>query len=366
LAFWAGASVRLLIMDGSDQPLGARGMDLAGSLDHVDYRHRPTSIPDRLREAADALETEYAVMLGDDEFHLPHGLSKAVERLDEDPELAGCIGQSLYLRLMGSGTTAVFETAYPHWRYSRRELDPQERFGAAFDPYTPATPYAVLRRNVWQDSWGRLEDWSCPAAMEVQQAMVVLGHGCVEAVDAVQWLRSVENPRVDDTARRLTFVPWYRSEASSGERGRWMAVVSGLVGRASGLDRADAVRCVVAGSEAFGRYVDRRHADAPKPRRQTADSWWTAGKVRSLRVLQRMVDDQSLLRFRRLRVRLADAFGRTPDGYLGSPEEVTRRASDGLRSANPSLADDLAGLVELVASFHRRRADRGEEPTPTL
>ena len=88
--------------------------------------------------------------------------------------------------------------------------------------------------------------------------------------------------------------------------------------------------------------------------------------MRSLRVLQRMVDDQSLLRFRRLRVRLADAFGRTPDGYLGSPEEVTRRASDGLRSANPSLADDLAGLVELVASFHRRRADRGEEPTPTL
>ena len=356
LAYWARVPARVLIMDGSDEPLGSATWELAESLGHVDYRYRPASIPERLREAADALETEYAVMLGDDEFHLPHGLSTAIQRLDEDPFLAGCIGQSLYHRLMGSGTTAVFERAYPHWRYSRREPNPIDRFNAAFDPYTPATPYAVLRRNVWRDSWGRLEDWSCPAAMEVQQAMVVLAHGHVEAIDAVQWLRSFENERVDDSARKLTFVPWLRLEESADEFGRWKASVANLVALAGGVDASVAESWVDAGVEAYGRYFDWRQQTVPPTAFQKIDSIWAGTKVRSLSLLRRVADDRQILRFRQLRVAVGDRLGWTPDGYLGSPDEVDSRADSALLEAHPRLAEDLAGIQSFIATFQSERS----------
>ena len=354
VAAWAGLPTRVIIMDGSDYPLEEKAREFIAGTANVEYRHRPVGIAERLREVSGFLVTPFTVLLGDDEFFLASGLVAAIRRLDEDDGLAGCIGQSLIFRPVGGGSRWVYDIAYPHWRYCRAEESVEDRLVAAFDPYTPVTPYAVLRTPVWARSWGSVDEWTCSAAIEVQMAIGVLASGRVEAVDAVQWLRSVENPPVDGEDRKLSFVPWWQLPDRQDEHDRFVSAVAAGVEEGASVDPATAERMTRRAIDSYVSYVESRWRIRPSTWRVVGHD--VAGRARKtcVRMLGRILGDRGLLGFRRIRVRFLEALGRPQVGYLGTFDEVGRRAPELMVRANPALGEELAELDRMLVSFHRQ------------
>ncbi len=93
--YWSSSSAHLIIVDGSSSPLSDRIRSAIEAHPRITYRHVVSSLPDRLGLAGGLIKTPYAVMLGDDEFHLQTGLSASVAALEENPDLVGCTGQVL-------------------------------------------------------------------------------------------------------------------------------------------------------------------------------------------------------------------------------------------------------------------------------
>ncbi|SVB07161.1 uncharacterized protein METZ01_LOCUS160015, partial [marine metagenome] len=355
--FWSGSPVRLLIMDGSDEPLPDGARDLLARETGIDYHHRPSSISARFTEASHLIETPYTVLLGDDEFHLPAGLCASIRRLDEDLDMVGCIGQSLFFRPMGKARRWVYDVAYPHWKYERDEPTIGERLEAAFDPYTPTTPYAVLRTPVWQRAWGGLREWTSPVAFELQQAIVVHGMGRVGSVDEVQWLRSVENPRVDQNERKLIFVPWWQCSEYDAEHKEFVLTVADVLESELGVSQSEAVALVRRAIGSYLGYWERRSRNNPSPFVALVERVTAWLKTTGATVVEQVFGGGGRLLVRRVRVRLGEVLGRPSTGYLGTVEDIASRAPEGLIETSPDLADQLLEAEDLIVSFYRSSRD---------
>ena len=92
IRYWSASSASLVIVDGSRLPLPDRIRSAVEAHPRITYRHDLLSQADRLRLAGGLIKSPYAVMLGDDEFHLPAGLSASIRVLDYDQKLVGCMG----------------------------------------------------------------------------------------------------------------------------------------------------------------------------------------------------------------------------------------------------------------------------------
>ena len=100
IRFWSSSSAHLVIVDGSSSPLSDRIRSAIETHSRITYRHVVSSLPDRLGLAGGLIKTPYAVMLGDDEFHLPTGLGASLSVLKENPDLVGCMGQVRIVNLL--------------------------------------------------------------------------------------------------------------------------------------------------------------------------------------------------------------------------------------------------------------------------
>ena len=104
LRYWAPSAARLVVVDGSDHPLPCRVRGAIDGMERITYRHERRPFHERLATAGSLVSTKYAVMLGDDEFHLLSGLRTVIRELEEEPGLVGCMGQvlSVPVRLLPS------------------------------------------------------------------------------------------------------------------------------------------------------------------------------------------------------------------------------------------------------------------------
>jgi glycosyltransferase domain-containing protein len=363
--FWSTSAVRLIVVDGSDTPLTDRVRSMVSDHPRFTYLHDPRSFAERLRYVGENLSTKYAVMLGDDEFHLPSGLRSAIRILDYEEDLVGCMGQVLSFSPLDGYRRCLFSRAYPGMaNFSVRHEEPNERVLAAMDPYTMATCYAVLRTPVWQQSWGSVGGYSSGVAAEMQQAIAVHLLGPFRSHDAVQWLRSVENsinPVSDlesERGRMLWFPEWWESDDFQAEHQEFLERITTAVAENSPCTPAECRGIVSAGACLFAE----RHGAAFKSLDQIGgvERWRHLPLTRlALSVAGRLPDGVGLA-LRRFRSLLHRRSGAQGDGYLGVVEELPRRLQAvGLESTVEFLAE-VALVEQLVAEFHSLR---GERPT---
>ncbi len=360
VAIWGGTPVRLVLVDGSDHPVSATHREVIESAENVSYVHSPLSYPERMKLAGSFVSTPYAVLCGDDEILLPAGLAVAIRLLDQDPGLAGCIGQCLRFFPTRRSHRLMFEMGYPYWRYRRDEDSAEQRILHAMDGYNAATCYAVLRSDVWTESWGSVDQWSCVTATEVQQAIAVLARGRFATVDELFWLRSEENPPLDlAERRRLTLAEWWRSVEHAEECRRYVARLAADLENAASIPGARSLEVVVSAVDAFVATQDAKNHAGQEARRRVGRRVGRGIGSAGLSLLGRFIPDAGLVRIRDFLARVGSAFGHSNERFLGGPRSAARRCPAALLEANPDMASVLADVETVVGTFHRARAIRG-------
>jgi len=256
IVYWMHSSVKVILLDGSPEPLPAHLLASVGAIPNVSYWHLPVGFVERLDAAKRWISTPYAMLLGDDEFHLPSGLRRAVEHLQAHSEDAGCIGQSIKFFISQDKAQIAYGSGYAHFGYAAQAESVLDRFAHSMEHYNAATCYAVLRTDVWKDSWASLLKTSCKDVCEVQQALATYGAGKFATVDQIYWLRSYENVSVGDHNhfKNLTYQSWWEATAYADERRAVVAAIAVVIQKYAKLPAGQAESLAHQGLELFDRF----------------------------------------------------------------------------------------------------------------
>ncbi len=351
--YWGNDAAKLVIVDGSAQPLSKYAQETLSTQPNIKYLHYPKSLTTRLALAASHIDTPYAVFLGDDEFLLKDGLSRAISKLESDPELVACIGQSLGFYLSKNGTVCTYGQGYPHWKYEMVQDDMRERLLSAMANYNAATCYAVLRAPVWGKSLGHIQDWSSPYAGEMQQALSTYIWGKLTTVDEVYWMRSHENAPVSTKGfnRKLLFRDWWLSPKFKSERERFVEILANEAMNTNQIGDLEARKMILESVEVFMEFLDKReHIQKASMSRVAAFS--VGLKAMATRVLESVLPEK---RARNVKAGLSRLLNRGNQGNLGGLSDLMRAEATGAFRLNEKLAAELSEIETLLSEFYRAR-----------
>lgn len=215
--YWGNRGPSLVILDGSDHAMDA---EFVSSLPaNVRYVHSLTSFNHRRMIAAEYIQTEFAILLPDDEFHLESGLRDCIQYLDRNPDVIGCGGKVLGF-FVEQGEFRAFH-GYDDWlRFPDSCRTIRDRLDFALPPRKAHKVECSLFRS---DAWKQIftesysHQYSCGFTYERLLNLYAAVLGRTELLDSVLWMRSLENPPTHsvDAPRldRNNFIAW----ATSGE-----------------------------------------------------------------------------------------------------------------------------------------------------
>ena len=362
IRYWSSCSAHLVIVDGSRSPLSDQIRSAVETHPSITYRHEASSFAERLSVAGTLIKTPYAVMLGDDEFHLPSGLRAAVGVLEENRDLVGCMGQVLSFSPVDSYRRVVLARAYRSLSgYTVQCTSPPDRLFEGMSDYAMATCYAVLRSPVWKCSWGSIGDWGSGHAAEIQQAMAVFLLGDLSTTSYVQWLRSIENPNAplspaEEKRGKIWFPEWWEGQRYEPERVAFVSRLTGIVADELGVDRDECASWVVAGAERFvnkNRWMTRFEEPS-----QSLLARLIRVLAGMLRTVARCFPDPLFLGAKRWRGYVQRMLGRRAGDYYGTVEDLPRIfCKEGL-AVTPEAIAEIASVEMLVREFHELRRQK--------
>ena len=239
-AYWSTSSATVIVLDGSLKPISEQCIEILSAFPRLNYLHAPISFIERLRLASQLISTDYTLMLGDDEFHLFTGLYTALSTLRKENKnnanIVGCMGQSLRFNFDVEMNSINIGEGYPHANFKVLGNKIEDRLNFAMKNYTPATSYGLLTSSCWQETWGAVESWSCPYAIELQQALKTYICGEFISVNEVYWMRSLELDPIntDDIDRNLSFRDWWTKKKYKNEKNRFIQLLAEYVVKKEG------------------------------------------------------------------------------------------------------------------------------------
>ena len=130
--YWSKREFKVIICDGSDESQEKWVGDLFSP--NIIYIHSQNAFPQRIKIAADVVDTRYCMLLSDDEFYLPKALIECIRFLDNNDEYIAVGGVAVGFR---PGKTGIlgFEQ-YPEWIGRERiESSPGDRVVAHMSSY---------------------------------------------------------------------------------------------------------------------------------------------------------------------------------------------------------------------------------------
>ena len=137
MIYWVNSGVKLLILDGSPSALPKNILKTVSSYQDITYLHLNISLEDRLNKSLDFLETKYIALLSDDDFFIKFTLKNLVQKLDNENDLCGCIGQSIRFNFENEKKKIVYSRGYPHQGYSATQDNIKDRLELHSTHITP-------------------------------------------------------------------------------------------------------------------------------------------------------------------------------------------------------------------------------------
>jgi len=218
--YWRELNAQVVILDGASEPI-----DVPSQLksSNIRYLHTGTRFNERLATAGQYVDTKYCALLPDDEFYLPSGLCAAIDTLHADNSTIGCIGRCLYF-FVDQGRF-LLRDAYRDWLpFPDTALDIRSRLHADLPPYKthPAT-YAVLRSKFWGEivSSSYQTEFSSAYTYERLTNLHRTVRGRTALIENLLWMRSMENPPINDVStprtQRHNYLSWAEAPEFSSE-----------------------------------------------------------------------------------------------------------------------------------------------------
>jgi glycosyltransferase domain-containing protein len=264
IAYWQHTLVKVILVDGSPVPLNSLVLQSLQSLSRITYLHIPENVLERLTLASRRIDTPYTVMMGDDELHLFGGLRKAINELQKNSTLAGCMGQSIKFYVSKSNNQIVYGTGYHHFKYFTSSNRVVERFEKAIQTYNAASCYAVLKSEIWSDSWGSLVHTSCKNTWEIQHALSTYSAGNISTIDEIYWLRSQENPPIVENVKikDISFRNWWGFARYASERKEMIEKIASIINKYNDIESPDSEIIARTGMEMFNTFFQYNNRQA--------------------------------------------------------------------------------------------------------
>ena len=218
--YWGETDAQIVILDGAASPI-----DIPRTLlrSNVRYVHTGTRFNVRLANAGSFVNTDYCALLTDDEFFLPSGLSAALQRLDDDPSIIGCVGRCLYFFV--DQDRFLLKDAYREWKpFSAAATALMKRLDEDLPPNkTHKAQFAVMRRAAWvqmfEQSYAKFFSSGYTYERLLNLSRTIQGR--TELLEDLLWMRSMENPPISSAnvprTGKSAFLPWAQSEEFAAE-----------------------------------------------------------------------------------------------------------------------------------------------------
>lgn len=219
----------------------------SGLSENIRYIHSPTSFCSRRASAGNLVDTEFAVLLPDDEFHLESGLLDCVRYLDEHPDVIGCAGRVLGF-FVEQGEFRSFLN-YTDWLpFPNGCQTIRDRLDFALPPgKAHKVECSLFRSSIWQQIFSQSysDEYSCGFVYERLLNLYAAVLGRTELIDSVMWMRSLENPPTYSVdVPRLgsnTFVAWAQSKEFAPEVSHYLEKAKCLIGSTGELSESEVV-----------------------------------------------------------------------------------------------------------------------------
>lgn len=344
IIYWARSSVRVIIVDGSDEPLQENIQSVIQLLHNISYIHKKGSMALRLNEASKHLVTDYAVMMGDDEFLLETGLQAALVALEHQPDVIGCIGQSIIFN--SAGISVSYGMGYPHKDYHVVQENVAERVQFAMMQYNAATCYAVLRRSCWIRSYGNIKEWSSPYAGEIQQALITYICGKFISVNSLYWWRSFDEPPVHNSNfnRKLSFQDWWADKRFIDERRKFVGLIVDELLKSDDISYDRAHEIANLAIETYLNFCEEQKSAA-------ADTNNKAGSFMRA-FIRRFVSENAIIFIKKLLGRPASVIGYMEFEY-GTLDEFVERNLVSSYGLSKDMTDEMKLVDMLIAEFNQ-------------
>ena len=211
MKYWSNQGPTVHILDGSKNPINKNKLDNFGK--NIIYHHWQTTFVERISKVCELLDTEYTVLLGDDEFLLKKGIEKILKELKSDEELVSCMGITMLFSVKKDKIRA-----WPFYnnmlRHQITQKTAEERIEYHLANYIPSTMYSIVRTEIWKKSWSSSieREFSIHGQFEIQFETSVCFYGKSKTISELYWLRSGENNTIkcDDKSLDIKNIPFHK------------------------------------------------------------------------------------------------------------------------------------------------------------
>jgi glycosyltransferase domain-containing protein len=242
--YWSEFEARVVILDGASTSIRDQ---LPNNLPpHVQYVHFPVRFNERLSRAGEFVTTEFACLLPDDEFFVPQGLSRAIERLREDNEVIGVVGKVLYFFV--DQERFLCKRGYEDWKnFSESATRAIDRVEECLPPNKAhKVQFGVFRSTEWKKIFTQCyaDFYSCGYLYERMLNLYSAVLGKTVVIDELLWMRSMENPPISNDAvprdDRGGMLGWADDPLMRHEVEHYLKKVDGLISKGEGISRVEA------------------------------------------------------------------------------------------------------------------------------
>jgi len=157
VAFWKSLAVPQIVVDGSRradtdlQTLMADGLGYYQHLPKLDRESSVTNFYRRIRIGLSTVESEFALVAGDDMFHIPSGLDEALRQLDLNSRADSAAGSVLSVEIADDATSLRVNRKYNRSVPSHFTSTPST-LRLLLAPYLAKSVVGLHFYNVWRTS----------------------------------------------------------------------------------------------------------------------------------------------------------------------------------------------------------------------
>lgn len=207
IMYWNNKEPQIIVLDGSVTSIND---DLISSFGkNIKYFHLPLSFSERLNFVSNIITTEYSVLLGDDDFFIPSGLSACIDVLSNNQALNCCLGRALSYNFKEGNV--VYDICYPEMSNYRIDADtPYDRVINHMAKYTCSTIYAVNRAKylkiILKNLSNEIFEDACLVELFIEMSNAYMGKSII--IPDIMWFRSIENDTLYDKSKSTYENTW--------------------------------------------------------------------------------------------------------------------------------------------------------------